>query len=556
VFDEQKETGNESASATNVPPRLSFSALSKTFGATRALKKVSLDVWPGEIHGLVGQNGSGKSTLIKVLAGFYAPDPGSRLSIDGAPVRLPLRPGDYSQYGISFVHQDLALIPSLTVLENLRVSELCLKPRWYIPWKEEIRAAQALLTEFALDLDPLTKIEEVDIGSRALLAILRAMDGMRKGSTAFQAFPSSSKKEELTSFGASEPNNSPPPNGIMKARGLLVLDEPTPFLARRDVERLFNLARRIKAQGASVLFVSHDLDEVLSLTDRVTVIRDGAVVGTFNSQEVTKSDLIEQIIGHPLLVESGDAAGKQNLPNAAPAVKVTGLRGEYVDGICFELREGEILGLSGLLGSGFTDVPYLLFGAKQATAGTLSIREKTYSLTDIHPSKAVENGLALIPVDRRGDGVVEGLSVVENISLPVLHHFGPWCLQHSSLRKTVETLVREFDIRPGDTDNRVGNLSGGNQQKVLLAKWLQTKPKMILLDEPTQGVDVGAREQIYQILKRQAATGTMIVCASSDYEELATLCSRVLIFSHGRIVEELVGNQLTKETIAQRCHLG
>ena len=201
-------------------------------------------------------------------------------------------------------------------------------------------------------------------------------------------------------------------------------------------------------------------------------------------------------------------------------------------------------------------MPYLLFGAKQAAAGTLSIREKSFSLTDLNPSEAVENGIALIPVDRRGDGVVEGLSLVENISLPVLNHFGPWCLQHSSLRNTVEAVVREFDIRPGDAENRVGNLSGGNQQKVLLAKWLQTKPKMILLDEPTQGVDVGAREQIYQILKRQATTGTMIICASSDYEELATLCSRVLIFSHGRIVEELVGNQLTKEAIAQRCHLG
>ncbi len=580
MFDEQREPGSEFATAKNVPPRLSFSALSKTFGATRALKKVSLEVWPGEIHGLVGQNGSGKSTLIKVLAGFYEPDAGSRLSIDGAPVRLPLRPGDYSQFGISFVHQDLALVPSLTVLENLRVSELCLKPRWYISWKKEIRAAQALLTEFALDLDPLTKIEEVDIGSRALLAILRAMAGMRKGSAAFPAdqaaegerkatekiyLPQRHRERgvqklrnsgELTSLGASELNDSPAPNGIKEGKGLLVLDEPTPFLARRDVERLFSLARRIKAQGASVLFVSHDLDEVLTLTDRVTVIRDGAVVGTFNSKEVTKSGLIEQIIGHPLLVESGDASGKQNLQNAVPAVKVTGLTGEYVDGISFELREGEILGMSGLLGSGFTDVPYLLFGAKQAAAGTLSIREKSFSLTDLNPSEAVKHGIALIPVDRRGDGVVEGLSLVENISLPVLNHFGPWCLQHSSLRNTVEALVREFDIRPGDAENRVGNLSGGNQQKVLLAKWLQTKPKMILLDEPTQGVDVGAREQIYQILKRQAATGTMIICASSDYEELATLCSRVLIFSHGRIVEELVGNQLTKEAIAQRCHLG
>ena len=545
----------EFATVNNVPARLSFAALSKTFGATRALNKVSLDVLAGEIHGLVGQNGSGKSTLIKVLAGYYEPDAGSRLSIDGAPVRLPLRPGDYSQYGISFVHQDLALIPSLTVLENLRVNDLCLRPRWYISWKDEIRATKELLEEFDLDLDPLTKIEEVDIGSRALLAILRAMDGMRRGHNGLLAKPASSSAENVSVFERSYPNDSNALDEIKQRRGLLVLDEPTPFLARTDVERLFILARRIKSQGASVLFVSHDLDEVLDLTDRVTVIRDGAVVGTFVSKEVTKSDLIEKIIGHPLSMESGNASGTQSLKNATPAITVTGLTAEYVRGISFDIREGEIVGMSGLLGSGFADVPYLLFGAKRAAAGTLRIRETSFSLTDINPSEAVEKGIALIPVDRRGEGVVEDLSIVENISLPVLNHFGPWRLQHSNLRRTVENLVEEFDVRPVDPENRVGNLSGGNQQKVLLAKWLQTKPKIILLREPTQGVDVGARQQIYQILKKQAATGTMIICASSDYEELANLCSRVLIFSHGRIVKELVGTQLTKEDIAHHCHM-
>jgi ribose transport system ATP-binding protein len=235
---------------------------------------------------------------------------------------------------------------------------------------------------------------------------------------------------------------------------------------------------------------------------------------------------------------------------------VTGLTGEYVHGISFEIREGEIVGMSGLLGSGFTDVPYLLFGAKQATAGILRMRATSSSLTDINPSEAVEKGMALIPMDRRTEGVVEQFSIAENISLPVLKHFGPWFLQHANLKRAAENLVAEFDVRPADPENRVGNLSGGNQQKVLLAKWLQTKPKMILLNEPTQGVDVGAREQIYQILKKQAATGTMIICASSDYEELATFCNRVLIFSHGRIVDELVGTRLTKEAIAQHCHVG
>jgi len=550
------EKQREFVTVDNLPARLSFVGLSKTFGATRALNKVSLDVLAGEIHGLVGQNGSGKSTLIKVLAGFYEPDAGSKLSIDGVPVRLPWRPGDCRQYGISFVHQDLALIPSLTVLENLRVNDLCLRQRWYISWKDEIRAAKELLEEFDLDLDPLAKIEEVDIGSRALLAILRAMDGMRKASIDHLAQPNSSRGESAAAFGRSYPNDLPALNEIRQKRGLLVLDEPTPFLARTDVERLFTLARRIKTQGASVLFVSHDLDEVLDLTDRVTVIRDGTVVDTFVSEKVTKSDLVEQIIGHALSIESGKASGDDRLKDAAPDITVTGLTGEYVHGISFEVRKGEIVGMSGLLGSGFTDVPYLLFGAIRATGGIFRLGETSYSLTEINPARAVEKGIALIPVDRRGQGLVEELSIVENISLPVLNDFGPWRLRHAELRGATENLVRDFDVRPPNPENRVGNLSGGNQQKVLLAKWLQTNPQLILLHEPTQGVDVGARQQIYHILKEQAATGTMIVCASSDYEELATLCSRVLIFSHGGIVEELVGKQLTKDAIAQRCQVG
>jgi ribose transport system ATP-binding protein len=537
------------------PPRLSFVSLSKTFGATRALNDVSLEILPGEIHGLVGQNGSGKSTLIKVLAGYYEPDAGSQLKIDGAPVRLPLRPGDYSQFGISFVHQDLALVPSLTVLENLRVSELCLKSRWYISWKEEMRAAKELLAEFDLDLDPLSKIEEADVGSRALLAIVRAMDGMRKNRPGLLAKSSSAGIESIPPANFADESYLDEGPALRQSGGLLVLDEPTPFLARTDVERLFTLARRIKTQGASVLFVSHDLDEVIDLTDRVTVIRDGAVVGTYLSKQVTKNELIEKVVGHPLSVQS-PAISEESLKYAPPAVTVSNLVSSYVRGISFEIREGEIVGMSGLLGSGFTDVPSLLFGAKKALSGALKIKEKIYRIPEINPWKAVEGGMALIPVDRRMDGLVEDLTIVENLSLLILDRFGPWCLQHANVKKIAENLVLDFDVRPADAENQIGNLSGGNQQKVLLAKWLQTKPNLILLDEPTQGVDVGAREQIYQILKKQAATGAMILCASSDYEELATLCSRVLIFSRGAIVEELKGAQITKENIAQRCHVG
>ena len=505
-------------------PRLEFNHLSKSFGATRALKDLSLVVSPAEIHGLVGQNGSGKSTLIKVLAGYYEPDAGSELRIDGKPVRLPLKPGEYRNFGINFVHQDLALIPSLTVLENLRAQDLCLKGGWYISWKNEVQAARELLTQFDLDLDPLARIEDVDIGSRALLAIVRATDAMQRT------------------------------RGVGQG-GLLVLDEPTAFLSGTDVKRLFALARQIKGQGASVIFVSHDIDEVLEITDRVTVIRDGGLIATLSTIEATKEFLIEKIVGHPLPAKDSITVQSEGSGDLPPEIVVKDLSGAYVRGVSFEIRQGEIIGMTGLHGSGFNDVPSLLFGAQQAVKGTLTIHGRTFQLVGMTPWKALEARLALIPIDRRGEGLVEDLTIVENVSLPVLNEFRPWCLEHAKLKTKTALLLRDFDVRPSDAENQVRNLSGGNQQKVLLAKWLQTRPELILLNEATQGVDIGAREQIYQFLQSQAASGTMILCASSDYEELATLCKRVLIFSGGRIAEELKGAQLTKENIAQRIHI-
>jgi len=491
-------------------PRLEFNHLSKTFAATRALKDLSLLVYPAEIHGLVGQNGSGKSTLIKVLAGYYEPDPGSELRIDGNPVRLPLKPGEYRQYGIEFVHQDLALIPSLTVLENLRAQDLCLKGGWYISWKDEIQAARDLMKQFDLDLDPLARMEDIAVGTRALLAIIRATDAMQRKRGAGQG-------------------------------GLLILDEPTAFLSGTDVKRLFALIRQIKGRGASVIFVSHDIDEVLEITDRVTVIRDGALIVTLPTVEANKEMLIEKIVGHPLPEKDSMTIQSESTDDLPPKIVVQDLSGGYVRGVSLEILENEI--------------PSLLFGALPALTGLLTIHGKTFQLREMTPWKALEAQVALIPVDRRGAGLVEDLTIVENVSLPVLKEFNPWCLKHAKLRANTATLLKDFEVRPSNGENPVRNLSGGNQQKVLLAKWLQTHPSLILLDEPTQGVDIGAREQIYKVLQSQADSGTKILCASSDYEELAILCHRVLIFSGGRIVEELTGGQLTKENIAQRIHI-
>jgi ribose transport system ATP-binding protein len=512
------------AAVGSLCPRLEFKNLSKTFGSTRALKKVTFTVQPAEVHALVGQNGSGKSTLIKILAGYHDPDSGAELWIDGKPVRLPMQPGKYRHYGISFVHQELALILSLTVLENLRAEELCLQGKWYISWKEEIRAAKDLLSRFELDIDPLAKVEDIAPASRALLAIVRAVEAMRE-------------------------------RGGLGRGGVLVLDEPTAFLPREGVERLFSIMRLITALGTSVIFVSHDVDEVREIADRITVIRDGSVVATVLANETTKEALVEKIVGHPLPAAQGKKLSSVSSDRGIPKIIIRGLTGGNVKGISIEAHRGEILGLTGLLGSGFSDIPPLLFGAMRATEGTLILDNVSYELSAMNPWKAIEARVVLIPVDRRSEGLVEALTVVENMSLPILRKFNRWRLNHAGIATQTRSLIADFGIRPVDPEKKVGELSGGNQQKVLLAKWLQTKPLLMLLNEPTQGVDVGAREQIYGILKRQAATGTTILCASSDCEELATICNRVLIFSRGEVLEELTAGELIKEHIAQRTHI-
>jgi ribose transport system ATP-binding protein len=333
------------------------------------------------------------------------------------------------------------------------------------------------------------------------------------------------------------------------------LDEPTAFLPREDVERLFSIMRLITAQGASVIFVSHDIDEVLEIADRITVIRDGSVVATVLANETTKEALVEKIVGHPLPASQGKKVSSGSSDRGIPKISIRGLTGGSVKGVSIEVHRGEILGLTGLLGSGFSDIPPLLFGAMRAAEGRMILDNVSYELRAMNPWKAIEAHLVLIPVDRRSEGLVEALTVVENMSLPVLRKFNRWRLNHAGIATKTRSLMADYDIRPVDPEKKVGELSGGNQQKVLLAKWLQTNPLFVLLNEPTQGVDVGAREQIYGVLKRQAASGVTILCASSDCEELATICNRVLIFSRGEIVEELAAGELIKEHIAQRTHV-
>jgi ribose transport system ATP-binding protein len=503
------------------PARLELRHLSKSFGGTRALRDVDLTVLPGEVHGLLGENGSGKSTLIKILAGFHEPDDGELL-IDGEPVRLPLPTGQFRQLGMSFVHQDLGLVESLSVLENLRVADIAVsRSRWRISWRTERRRARETFERYGLRIDPTAVVSDLKPVERALLAIVRAIEEIR---------------------------------AVGRGNGLLVLDEPTVFLPKEGIERLFSLVRDAAAFGASILFVSHDLDEVREITDRVTVLRDGGVVGTVHTRETRETTFVQMIIGRRLAALQD--VDHKDLTERRVSVSVTGLTGTSVRDVSFEIHEGEIVGLTGLLGSGFEEVPYLLYGARTAYAGQLVIRSDTVDVMRLTPRAAARSGVALIPADRKRDGSVGSLPVVDNLSLPVLdRYFNGVSLERRRMRREAGEAMRDFDVRPADPTLPYGALSGGNQQKALLAKWFQTSPRLLLLDEPTQGVDVGARQQIYDVIRAAVQErGTHVLCASTDYEQLSLLCDRVIVFGRGRVWRQLVGEEVTKDRIVEQCY--
>jgi ribose transport system ATP-binding protein len=503
-------------------PVIEIRNLSKQYGGVKALDGVDLTVGRQEIHGLLGQNGSGKSTLIKILAGFTEPEPGASLSVGGHATPLPIPPGGFRRHGISFVHQHLGLIPSLTVLENLIASDLATESRWRLDWGKEAARAEQLFARYRLAIDPRAPVSRLTPVQRALLAIVRAFDQLQRT------------------------------RGHADTQGLLVLDEPTPFLPADDVEQLFKLVRDIVAQGASVIFVSHDIDEVMQITDRATVLRDGRVAGAFATRGVTKDQIVEMIVGRRVDLEHARASA---IAERAPTVMINGLRGGIIDRFGVTLGRGEVIGLTGLIGSGYDEVVYLLYGAARAQSGTLTIDGSRFALREMTPSKAIESGCVLIPGDRQNTGAVGSISVLDNISLPVLSSITrKWFTSNAVLQSNAAKLAQRFDIRPRDASLPFAAFSGGNQQKVLLAKWLQMRPRLILLDEPTQGVDVGAREQVFDAIRAATRQNACVLCASSDYEQLAAISDRILVFNRGRVITELTGAGISKSSIARACY--
>ncbi len=496
------------------PALLELRGLTKSFSGVRVLSSVDLDVRTGEIHALIGQNGSGKSTLIKLLSGYHAPDRGS-VALRGERVPLPIRPGDARRLGLHFLHQDVGVVGTMTVLENLRAGRYRTTSYGRVRWPEERRAARETLAAMRLDIDPDTRVRDVPAAERALLGFARAMQDLDHG------------------------------------RGdVLVLDEPTAFLPAPSVKTLFGAMRDVARRGSGVIFVSHRLDEIMEIADRVSVLRDGQLVQTVTTAQTSARQLVAAMLGRELetLYPARTAACGRRV------LGVEGLCGRMVRNATFDVHAGEILGLTGLLGMGHDEVPYLVFGAERASGGTVRVGDRP--LPGLTPERAIEAGMALLPADRQRQSGIPNATLLENVAMTDGGRFmrNGW-LHHRAERRAVQIVLDMLDVRPADPDRRLRTLSGGNQQKALLGKWLRTDPLAMLLHEPTQGVDVGSRRQLLQKIADIAASGTAVLIASAEYDELAHLCHRVLIFRHGEIAGELGGEALTEARIAAQCYL-
>jgi ribose transport system ATP-binding protein len=517
-----------SSEQASSPPAVEVRAISKDFGSNRALDRVDLRIGHGEVVGLVGQNGSGKSTLVKILAGVYEPEPGGQLFVSGEEVSLPMAPGQASEIGLSFVYQNLALAPGLTILENLTLGQrIHGGARAWAPihWRQEHRSAAAVLDRYDVKLDLDRRTGELAPVDQARLAIVRAAEDLRRYRTR------SGYKHSV-----------------------LVLDEPTVFLPQEDVEHLFAVIRAVVAEGAAVLFISHDLAAVGSITDRVVVLRDGRVVAEVLAEDIEEHALVDLIVGASVRsaqsapvaeMAAGDTVG------AAGAV-VEHLSGGRVEDLSLEIGAGEIVGVAGLIGSGAEDLPYLLFGANPGASGTLRLGTETLDVAAITPQRSVRERVALVPADRQLLGLSERLTAWENIVMLVEdEHYRRGIFRRAELVSLAGEAIKKFEIRPPQTHAVTGTLSGGNQQRALLAKWLLARPRLLLLHEPTQGVDVGARRDIYRFVKTAAALDQMAVLwVTTDFGELAEVCNRVIVLSQGREVSTLAGDELSNDAIS------
>jgi ribose transport system ATP-binding protein len=497
-------------------PALEANNLAKTFGGFRALKGVDLTINPGEVVALLGENGSGKSTLVKILSGYHEPEPDGRLKMNGIDVPLPVPLGAARSVGLSFVYQDLGLAGSLQVVENLFVGHRVttgLGSASKINCRAERERAREIFDRYGVKLDPSAQVGLLRPTSQALLAIVRAA-------------------EELREYREAQGQQG----------GVLVLDEPTVFLPENEKVFLFDLVRRVSAEGLGVLFVSHDMTAVREIAERAVVLRDGEKAGDVSVKEASDADLIELVSGHRLDRAAIDAATTYGNESAVEAntgevvMSVNDARGGRVHGMSFELHAGEILGIAGLLGGGSEDLPYVVFGGVPGASGEVTIGDWSGEISDLSPNKSIKLGVSLVPADRKAQGAVADLPVALNmLSLSLKNFMQGGILRVDKIVGVANQRAETYDVRPRNAALNMSALSGGNQQKVVLARWLEEAPKVMLLHEPTQGVDVATRHQIYELMRARAEQGVAILWVSTDFDELATVSHRILLCAQGRI---------------------
>jgi ribose transport system ATP-binding protein len=499
------------------PVVLRLAHVSKAFLGTRALDDVSFDVRRGEFHALVGGNGSGKSTVIKILAGVYHADPGGTISVDGVEIGASRTSPEWARgAGLHFVHQNPAVFPTLSVAENLAIGRGFERTAvGGIAWREQRRRTAALLDRFDIAARPDTLVRDLRPAERAMVAIARALQDQEEAD-----------------------------------RGLLVLDEPTASLPRAEVLRLLGALTRYAARGQTILFVSHRLDEVVDAADRTTVLRDGQVAGTVGGADMTEERLIELIVGRPL-----DRVFPEMPPvsDGEVVLDVRHLAGGPLVDVTFQLRRGEVLGIAGLLGSGRSELLKMLFGAYRVRSGEVLVDGRPARFR--HIGEAMRAGIAYVPEDRGGEGVFPNMTVTENLTAArVDRYWRRGLLRQRAADADSRRALDEFGIMASSVHQELAQLSGGNQQKVILARWLQHQPRVLLLDEPTHGVDVNSRAEIYGLVREAVAGGCSALLVTSDFEELSHVCDRVIVLNQGRVTAEMRSTAIAATTLTELAY--
>ncbi|KLT18116.1 ABC transporter [Neobacillus vireti] len=488
--------------------------ISKTFPGVKALDDVRFEVKKGEVHALIGENGAGKSTLIKILAGMYEPDQGATFLFEGKDAQIN-KPIDATLKGISIIYQDLSLFSNLSVAENIYIGRDSGKKPWKkVNWNEMENVAKKALQELEFEIDVQTPVEKLSIAQQQLIEIARAL-----------AFDSK----------------------------LIVMDEPTSSLSAGEVEKLYRVINKLKQRGISIIFVSHKLKELFAVSDRFTVLRDGKYVGTYDAKELDEDQLITLMVGRKVLYEKNTEKGLagQTLLELKGLTKA----GNFKD-ISFELKAGEIVGITGLVGSGRTELAQAIFGVNKPDSGEMTLNGESIQIKS--SEHAVKKGIAYIPESRKTQGLILRQSLTNNISLPILKELrnGFGLIKRKKEVDLAKHYIDTLDVRPAHPHRAAGDLSGGNQQKVVIGKWLSTKPQILIIDEPTNGIDIGAKTEIHKLLRKLAAEGLGIIVISSELPEVLAVSDRILVMRHGKIAGELDIAEATQENIMNYALLG